>query len=67
MSSVTGMKAKAKRSKQKRLKKKSKEIRSHTCKFCYYGMISKNGDCAFCKVANDVVKVKTKCRDFKKE
>lgn len=65
MSSVTASRLRAKRNRQKRLRKKANQ-KTHTgCKYCVHGLCAKSADVAYCSIKQTVVDIQKECNDFK--
>lgn len=65
MSSVTNNKMRAKRNKQKRIRKRAREKVQTGCRYCEYGLCASNADVAYCQIEMAIVNLKKDCENFK--
>ena len=65
MSSVTASRLRAKRNKQKRIRKKAKQKAHISCKYCIHGIYAMSANVAYCKIKQKVIDVQKECNKFK--
>lgn len=65
MSSVTASRLRAKRNKQKRIRKNAQKKEHTGCKYCIHGIYAMSANAAYCKIKQKVVDVQKECNEFK--